>query len=1154
MDRLAELARHRLGTALHGYAGVFSKHARTQSGNLVANFIEHSLYIGHRWSLDEVSVSLGATGGYKVLKTTCTRCHTSDACLHGFAMVVSAVRLVRPDVDALLDNNTEVQKRTFSSDAAAFLDTVASLGVGLTDSTSSQNLQPTTQLIYRLEADVRGFFSKLAVTLGVVLKTGGYSARSNTLDWSELLVLTKVKSEQVARNQFAHSTLYSSQQQSRWNLQEVATDGDKRFAKEIFLQAGLPPHPAVQITTLSLLEPIRALCQEKRLFLSDDLSRPLVFGASKPGSLTWKRDNKGGWRLSLLEEGGLAVVPCNPPMYVNSETCEIGKIEVDLTARDIELVAMAKSLTDRDIEMIRAQPQAGALIKNLPALPKVVVEHVGMATPGVSVSLKWIYDADAPRQFSVTKRRSDMGEATVQVNFNYAGLRPRVDDSTELERTDGEKTLVYSRDINFELDALDLVSMNSALEEDVASGAFLIHRGSSKSAATKERIQEYQASVVSEMHRRGWTVRMNEHWPMRQVELDTLNFTSSDLGDGWFGFDLSTQVHGARIDMLALLKDALTNRSLLAAIAKANDRDSFRVMSPEGYEISVPVTRLKRLLPFFLTITMDDDTGKAKLRRIDFGVLEDARKSDHDVIDGGTGLLEVSDQLSEFSPALPQHTLDSMAEPAREYQVYGAAWADVRRRLGFGAIIGDEYAVGKTLQTTISVFNAANEKALDQPCCLIVLTKTLFFGGRWQEDIQRFIPKMQFAEIYGARQIGRLTTLDGLHAVLTTYDTVVDQLESFQAIAWNVIACDEGHKVNNSNTLAYKAVASLRARQKLIITGSPMQNGAREIWALMNLVAPGLLKDRTWFNKTFPKAKLLDADLKVLETADEAQLANTARLHALGKIISPFFLRRTNTDLGRQLPPVQVIERHISMDQDQADVYEAIRAAGKKEALAAVEAKGLNLSRLDVLTQINRLRQVCCDPSIVTVQGKRELKASSAKREAILDICKELVADNRKIVITSEWNRLLHNIAADLKVEDIEAVFMSGELTGRNRLKVQEEFRTGKASVMLIQLTLAEGIELPEGDAIIICEPWWNRKKEEQAIARLRRDERDKHINVIRLIVPGSVEVGVTRVAQNKLDDIEAVQMGHAAASGGLSIDDVEEFFKPLEKSAIATD
>jgi SNF2 family DNA or RNA helicase len=331
-----------------------------------------------------------------------------------------------------------------------------------------------------------------------------------------------------------------------------------------------------------------------------------------------------------------------------------------------------------------------------------------------------------------------------------------------------------------------------------------------------------------------------------------------------------------------------------------------------------------------------------------------------------------------------------------------------------------------------------------------------------------------------------------------------------------------------------------------------MQNGAREMWALLNLTVPGLLKDRTWFNQTFPKAKLVDADMQLLETSTETQLGNTARLQALGKIVSPFFLRRTNTDLGRQLPPVQVIERHVVMEQDQADIYEAVRASGKREAIDAVQAKGLNHSRLEVLTQINRLRQVCCDPSIVTMGGKRTLKSSSAKRSAIREICAELVEDGRKIVITSEWNRFLDNIAMDLRQDGIEVVFVTGDLTGLKRRQAQEQFRTGKASVMLIQLTLAEGIELPEGDAIIICEPWWNRKKEEQAIARLRRDEREKHINVIRLLVAGSVERGVVHVAQSKLDDIEAVQAGHAAATGGLSMDDIDEFFRPLEQPSTA--
>lgn len=1055
-------------------------------------------------------------------------------------MVIDTVRYMRPNVGALLNSLPAQEFKVLSSDAAELLGKVVEL--------ENTNVRARTEagtdkrILFNLNQDKNGFFSTLTMHLVTILKDGSNSSRSQQIAMHAMVDL--------ARGRNSVNSSYGG----TWQVLHASCDEVvKNFIRELFLQVGPVDGTDMSITGLDLAGALEHLCKDLHLTTQDDYTKPMTFGPTIKGEMTWKRRSTKGWSLSLMQEEGIECIPTIPPMYVNLAKGEIGPIEVAIKGQAMDLITMGKTISDKDIDVLRTHPKAEVLLANLPELPKIIVKQMGVATPKVNVTLAWVQVQQDIGNYYRFRGWNDEGQAKVKLDFLYKDLEVSEGAEDELVRTEGETTFIYTRDRLFEREARELIS-SSPKWAKTQQNTMLLHEGSQSSDETRAVLKKFHEKVVTQMHARGWQVFMTELWPLRKMVLETLNITATDLQDGWFGFDLSIHIDGARIDMLQLLKEAVTDKSLLAAIARADEDEMFSVRSPQGYEIFVPVTRLKRLLPFFLAITTEPETGRSKLRRIDFGVLEEARQQDENVFDGGAGLLEISKSLSGFEPVLPESTKNSLAMPARNYQEYAAAWCDARRKLGFGGVIGDEYAAGKTLQTILTIFNATAEEGVTQTCCLAVVTKTLFFEGRWQEDIRDFLPGMRITEIYGSKQIARLESLTGIHAVLTTYDTIVDSLEKFQAIKWNVLACDEGHKINNSTTLAHKAIAAIPARQKLIITGSPMQNNAREMWALMNLVAPGLLRDKAWFNKTFPKTKLLDASLEAKETSTDSQLANLARLNALGKIVSPFYMRRTNSELGRQLPPVQVIERHVVMEQDQADVYEAVRAAGMREALEAVEEKGLNLSRLDVLTQINRLRQVCCDPTIVTVDKKRSIKASSAKRAAIREICNELVADGRKIVITSEWNRLLENIQSDLNDEGIKSVMLYGDLSGPRRKKVSEEFRTGSAAVMLIQLTIAEGIELPEGDAIIICEPWWNRKKEEQAIARLRRDERDKHINVIRLIVPGSVELGVMRVAQAKLDDIEAVQKGHAAASGGLGMDDIEEFFKPLDNTAYVVD
>jgi SNF2 family DNA or RNA helicase len=479
----------------------------------------------------------------------------------------------------------------------------------------------------------------------------------------------------------------------------------------------------------------------------------------------------------------------------------------------------------------------------------------------------------------------------------------------------------------------------------------------------------------------------------------------------------------------------------------------------------------------------------------------------------------------------------------------------VRRRQGFGAIVGDEYAAGKTLQGLLTIFNAFGEpEAAQQPASLIVVTKTLFFEGRWQQDAERFLPSMRLLRIAGTSQVARLSDLRGHHAVLATYDAIVANLEAFQRIRWNVIACDEGHKLGNSATNKAKAIESLPARQKLIVTGSPMQNSPRELWSVMNIAVPGLLRHKAWFDRTFPRARVVAGDdpAQMKELDAETRRANAARLTALGKLIAPFYLRRTNDELGRSLPMINEVNRAVVLEEEQARVYEVVRASCHERVRALIEQAGFDRSKQEIIVTINRLRQVCADPRLIKRAGASVAPAASAKLDAVRDICRELAQEGKKTVVVSEWTGMLQLIGEALTAEGLACDILHGELSGPARQRASQGFRVGKTQVMLIQLVLAEGIELPEGDAIILYEPWWNSKREEQAIGRLRRDERDKHVTVVRLVVPGSVEVGVQRVAQAKLADIDAVLQGHAATGrgGGLSLADVTAILRPLDVEA----
>jgi hypothetical protein len=1076
--------------------------------------------------LDPVVASLEWDDGKPTLKGNCDLCG-GGKCVHIIELVAKVLCESRTDIANLLEKKEELSARSLSASASEFLASAMSFAQSKNTAAVSDGQK---RIFYRLEASPSGLLDGLRIELRARLKSGVLSSTRKPHTWSAMNSIVG---------------LYDSFGRSGGTLSDYATDVDISIVRSVFLTSKLPDVEIVELGLKNLSDAIELACREKHLYIGEADGPTLELGDDRDGWLAWKRDKSGGWQLGIDLAMPTLIIPTAKPLYVDVVAGRLGRIRGDFDQTALRIVCAARSLSDHDVEILKTHAEAVGLLSGFPELPKIEVIKGGMAQPKASAHLYWNFSKPEYRP-GVDPEYENSGAAYADLTFEYAGLVARGSSRTELVKTVGTETIVYLRDIEFEDRCIAMLREGAQLVQDDRHIVLIAH-GSYSDRFVLAKIKAYHKKVVAALRREGVRVTLGTHWPENKVSLEALDFTSTDLGNNWFGFSVTSTVDGATINMLELLKSALRDKRILASLGAANDSTVWSLRTEDGYRILIPVKRLKKLLPLFLALTEDAKEGVHKLRRFDFGVLEEASNWEIDTIGGSDALLELSRSLAVVKPALPNKTKAALLKPAWQHQEYGVAWCDARRAVGLGGIVGDEYAVGKTLQTLLTVYNAYNEKtAAKQKCSLIVVTKTLFFEGRWQDDAESFLPDMKLLRVYSAEDVEQLAKIQDYYVVVTTYDRIVLDLKAFGDVEWNVLACDEGHKLSNNQSQAHKSIATLKARQKLVITGSPMQNSALDMWSLMNLVVPGLLKEKAWFTRTFPKLKAIRGDMSTVEQNDDVRNENAARLHALGKIVSPFFLRRTNSDVGRELPPIQIINRNVVMEEDQIDLYDAIRVAGKKEVRALIAEKGIQGSKVEVLSQINRLRQACCDPSVVKMNGVKISKASSAKRQALVEICQELVENGKKIVVTSEWNSILENISADLGFNSIRHVCITGNVTGKRRKDAFDAFRTGEASVMLIQLTLAEGVEIPEGDAIIIFEPWWNSKKEEQAIGRLRRDERQKHINVIRLLVPGSVEDAVVRVAESKLADIEAVQRGQTDGLGGLTLSDIDEFFQPL--------
>lgn len=1084
----------------------------------------------------ELSASLlGTPGGVLRISSQCS-CREASPCAHVQAAVVKLACEMRPDLRGFLADEMAMAACRISAVAAHLLKGLDSEDGPSTAVAQRHDWEQARALIYRLARDGTGTLSQLSLSLAPILKSGSFStARESHVEPKALLDLFETGRGAAHYNY-------------ELNLKAHAQPADHNIAKHLFLAGALREGSTISLHGLDassgwwdqLMRCGRLKIEEEGAARSFDMGPILGLQAS------WRRSPQGRWRLTPTLEDGALLVPTAPPKYVLESKGLAGPVAGEWSRGLSALIRSAEGIKDGDLAAVRAH----LLQRQMPdvAPPEVVVVDGGPITPQAVLEFSWVPEDE---QFDGSRgfRYQAKGKAKLLLHFDYEGQEVRDPTGSIVELWSGNTKTVYQRDTKFERACLKTIKDGCGRAK--TSGLTLdLGRIDYFDEDAVGRLVRFQRQSVPLLVEAGWRVKLSDWWPGRKVRPVDFQTEFGDEVKGWLDFSMTAKVDGYVVNMLEVLRKVQEDEEVLASLVDGTEA-SWSFKTDNGYWILMSNAELAGLLPLLKVLRVDDATGKARITRFDVGALESAESVVDFRIKSTSAIAEIAEALRAPPRELPYRTQMALQHPARTYQASGAGWCAARRALGLGGVIADEYAVGKTLQTLLTVHDAIEETEVLTPS-LIVVTKTLFFEGRWQGEMAEFLPDLKAFQIGSGRFSRRLDALEGAHVVLTTYDVLAYYAEAFAGVAWNVVAFDEAHRLGNPATKLYRAADALRARQKLAVTGSPMQNSPRELWAIMNLVVPGLLREKAWFNKVFPRLHVMPAlgtEIAPGARVEQAERANIARLKCLGKMIAPYQIRRTNKELGRTLPPVVMVERRIALPQWQANIYEGLRVSTKVhlEALMAQEAS-LPANKMHVFNVLLGLRQAACDPRLVKDIGRLSTKEPSGKQAALQEICEEFTADGKRVVIVSEWTEWLTLIAADLQAGDIEAASLTGKLTGLQRKSEIGRFRSGEAMVMLLQLNFAEGVELPEGDAIVIAEPWWNEKKIEQAIARLRRDERDKSITVIRLHVPGSVEEGVKRIAQRKLDDIEAVNEGGRAGSAALSAEDIETFLGLAER------
>jgi SNF2 family DNA or RNA helicase len=462
---------------------------------------------------------------------------------------------------------------------------------------------------------------------------------------------------------------------------------------------------------------------------------------------------------------------------------------------------------------------------------------------------------------------------------------------------------------------------------------------------------------------------------------------------------------------------------------------------------------------------------------------------------------EISDEIQFYKDKLAAFkSIEKIKIPAglkaklRPYQMEGLNWLNFLDDYNFGGCLADDMGLGKTLQ--MIAFFMLQKKKHKGATNLVVLPTSLIFN--WQNEIIKFAPSLTVRTIYGSDRVTDLTSLDSFDVVLTSYGTLMSDIELLKAYQFNYVVLDESQAIKNPDSQRYKAVRLLQARNRIVMTGTPIENNTFDLYAQLSFACPGLLGSQQQFREVY--------SIPIDKFKDDQ------RAKELQKRINPFLLRRTKDQVAKELPDKTEIVLYCEMELDQRKVYNAYKEQ-MKEYLNASKSQKKQLDSMFVLSALTKLRQICNSPALLSEE--EFYGDSSAKINVLMEELLEKHG-NHKVLVFSQFVGMLDLIKAELDKHGLKYAYLTGQSTKREKI-VSEFQEDDEIRIFLISLKAGgTGLNLTQADYVYLVDPWWNPAVENQAIDRCYRIGQEKHVMAVRLITPNTIEEKIMELQQHK--------------------------------------
>ena len=440
----------------------------------------------------------------------------------------------------------------------------------------------------------------------------------------------------------------------------------------------------------------------------------------------------------------------------------------------------------------------------------------------------------------------------------------------------------------------------------------------------------------------------------------------------------------------------------------------------------------------------------------------------------------------------------------RDYQEVGVRWLSMLNHYGFGGILADDMGLGKTLQTIAFLSSVATADSK----ILILAPSSLIYN--WKEEFEKFAPQMKVEVIYGLKANRDEIIASNPQVAITSYASFRQDVEQYEKNQYQYLILDEAQVMKNSQTKIAQYLRKFDVPHTFALSGTPIENHVEELWSIFQIVLPGLFPGKKEFKQLSPET--------------------------ISQYVKPFIMRRKKSEVLQELPDLIEMTYKNELADDQKTIYLAQLKQMQDRILSSSEEE-LNRSKMEILSGLMRLRQICDTPSLFL----EDYAGESGKLDSLRELLEQIKDGNQRVLIFSQFRGMLDIIEKELDALKMTSFKITGSTPANERQDMTNAFNSGQGDAFLISLKAGGvGLNLTGADTVILVDLWWNPAVEDQAIGRAHRMGQDKNVEVYRMITRGTIEEKIQELQTSKRHLVSTILDGTETRSS-LSIEEIRE-------------